>query len=480
MAKARNPITLSGHLGISEKSLKELGVLDATIAIDTKLFIDPLLLARSNHSEFKKDGSRQYHDHFEKIIRLLEHSHSQYDTAWKAAYKLFYFPEIVGTCLGYGAGSIHGSAWGPKLRTRVLGVAKEIVEIGVKDPDLFSVLPVFEKDIGPDRISDMTTNIIFAALSSFNERVLNQLGLKGECFKFKGIEAIFLVNPYEKKRTPIIMVPIDILRDLPIAHDWDSIAVAARRNEELRERINNYIAEIWARKTKREKNRLKSEALRNKDSFETLLKAIKSVVARPYNVTTDPEGLILWATKGQYYAQQYPLNLKGYRLVTLNDGFNVVRRIVDQFRHLIENNGLNKELYCTNKRPRHESTAQRLFFAVAYSYCKANNIDISPEIDTGNGKIDFKFSTGFDKRVLVEIKLSTNTGVLSGYQTQLEVYKAAEETMKAIYLVIDVGRMGRKEKDLMQLRNSAQKLGEPLSELEFVDGSLKPSASKRR
>jgi hypothetical protein len=480
MAKARNPITVSRYFGIDEERLRVLGVLDATLAIDTKLFIDPLLLGRSIHSEFERDGVQQYRRHFEKIIRLLEHSHSQYDPAWKAAYKLFYFPEIVGTCLGYGAGSIHGSAWGHRLRTRVLGVAAEIVAIGVRDPDLFSALALFESDIGPDRISDMTTNIIFGALSSFNARILDQLGLKGERFQYAEIEASFIVNPYEERPTPIILVPTDILRDLPVAHDWDSIARAARRNEELRQRVNNYVAEIWARKTKRDKSRLKSEALRNKDSFETLLKAVKSVVARPYDVATDPEGLILWATRGQHYAQQYPLNLRGYRVVTLNDVFNIVRTIVDQFRHLIENNGLNKELYRSNNQPRHESTAQRLFFAVSYSYCKANNIDVSPEIDTGNGQIDFKFSAGFDSRVLVEIKLSTNTNVLSGYKTQLEVYKAAEETMKAIYLVIDVGRMGRKGSDLMQLRADAQKRGEPLSELEFVDGSLKPSASKRR
>ena len=157
----------------------------------------------------------------------------------------------------------------------------------------------------------------------------------------------------------------------------------------------------------------------------------------------------------------------------------MVREIVRQFRHLIENNGLNKELYRSNRAPRHESTAQRLFFAVAYAYCRANDVDVSPEIDTGNGKIDFKFSSGFNDRVLVEIKLSTNQNAVSGYQTQLEVYKAAEETMKAIYLVIDVGSMGRKESTLMKMRNEAAKRREPLSDLEFVDGTIKPTASKR-
>ncbi|MGC8742223.1 MAG: hypothetical protein ACP5UB_12340 [Candidatus Sumerlaeaceae bacterium] len=475
MAKAKNPITLSREFGIDQRVLARTGVLDVTLAIDTKLFIDPLLLRRSAHPEINVQAVQIYHSHFDTIIRLLANSRSEGDAAWKAAEKKLAFPEINGTCLGYGAGSIHGSGFGPKLTNRVLRVAAQIVDIGVRDPDLFAAMALFESDIGPDRISDMTTNIILSALSAFNARVLTDLKLTGESFQF----GCFLVNPYEEKRTPIILVPTDVLRDLPVAHDWDSVADAARRNEELREKVNQYVASIWMRKTKRDKDRLKSQALTNREAFETLLKAIKSVSGQPYDVGSDPEGVINWATKGEQFAQNYPLTLKERSTESLDAVFHIVREIVIQFRHLIENHGLNKELYRANQHPRHESTAQRLFFAVAYAYCRANNVDISPEIDTGNGKIDFKLSRGFDDRVLVEIKLSTNSNVISGYQTQLEVYKAAEETLKAIYLVIDVGSMGRKENALIKMRNDSAKRKEPLSDLEFVDGTIKPTASKR-
>lgn len=165
---------------------------------------------------------------------------------------------------------------------------------------------------------------------------------------------------------------------------------------------------------------------------------------------------------------------------SLSDVFSIVKEIVAQFRHLVENCGLNKDLYRPDGKPHHESVSQRLFFAVAYSYCKANNIDPSPELDTGNGQIDFKFSRGFLERVLVEVKLSTNTNVVSGFTTQLEVYKESQETMRAIYLVIDVGRMGRKDKELVAIANAAQQAGEPLSDLEFVNAEVLPPASKRR
>lgn len=480
MAKARNPITVSAEFGIDQGKLAKLGVFDATLAIDTKLFIDPMLLQHSKHIEFKTHAAKQYSDHFLNIIKLLSKSKADNDVAWKAAFKLFDFPEIAGTSLGYGAGSTHGSGWGLKLRRRAFHVAQEIVELGIDDPDLFPLLALFEEDIGSDRISDMTTNVTIDAISKFNVRILKELNLVGEDFTFKEIQTHFLLNPYEKKRSPIILLPTDILRDLPIAKDWDGVAVAARRNQSLRDNVNKHVSSVWAKKTKRDKGRLKSDVMKSKEAFEVLLSAVKEVAITSYDIENDPEGLIQWATKGQYYAQSFPLNLNQRKVKDLADVFSVVQEIVQQFRHLVENNGLNKELYSSNKKQRHESTSQRLFFAVAYAYCKANNVDVSPEIDTGTGKIDFKFSVGFNERVLVEIKLSTNPNVVSGYKTQLEVYKTSQQTMKAIYLLIDVGRMGSKDKDLIKIKNEYAKVGKPLSGLEFVDGTLKPSASKRK
>jgi hypothetical protein len=119
------------------------------------------------------------------------------------------------------------------------------------------------------------------------------------------------------------------------------------------------------------------------------------------------------------------------------------------------------------------------FFAIAYSYCKANNVDIAPEVDSGSGQVDFKFSKGFNSRVLVEVKLSTNSKLVQGYKSQLEIYKESEETMHAIYLVIDVGRMGKKDEELIQTRNEYSSKGNPLWDLIIVDGIIKPSESKR-
>ena len=143
----------------------------------------------------------------------------------------------------------------------------------------------------------------------------------------------------------------------------------------------------------------------------------------------------------------------------------------------MEKNGLWYLLWHDGK-PRHEKAAQRLFFAVADAYCKANGLDISPEIDSGAGPVDFKFSSGYEARVLVEIKLSTGK-VVHGYTTQLEAYKDAEGTTRAIYLVVDVGGMRKKLETIMATRNAHVIQGLPASRIVVVDGEMKPSASRR-
>jgi len=143
---------------------------------------------------------------------------------------------------------------------------------------------------------------------------------------------------------------------------------------------------------------------------------------------------------------------------------------------LITERRLSEELFA-NGKPKHERTEQRIFFAVAYVHCKDNNLDITPEADTGNGPVDFKFSSRFDARVLVEIKLSTNSKLRSGYEKQLEKYKAAEETAEGFYVVIDVGNMGKKYDNLIAAHTNRVDNGSTVSTIKLIDGSRRPSAS---
>lgn len=124
-----------------------------------------------------KGAVATYHAHFEAVIKLLAASETPGDVGWRNALRLLSFPEIKGICLGYGSQSVSGSGSGYDMRDQLIITAKQIVDLGITDPDLFVAMALFEEGFGPDRISDMTTNIILRDLLVFNNRILQALSI---------------------------------------------------------------------------------------------------------------------------------------------------------------------------------------------------------------------------------------------------------------------------------------------------------------
>lgn len=479
MGKIRNPVLFSEAFGIDPNLLATLGVLDPTLNVDTALFIDPMLLPLSSHPEMQAAGTH-YNSHFEQIMDLLEVSREPGDVPWRSAQRLISYSEVKGTCLGFGANSISGSGFGKDLNGQLIRTAKEIIDIGVKNPKLFTSMMLFEDNVGPDRVSDLTTNVILPDLLRFNERVLSNLGIPVEQFSFaqnRGIKAQLPRNPTMNKATPVILVPLDILRDLPTAGDWDAVIEAAARNRELRERFNEHLAEIWQEKVRRNKEAVRDEIFSSPDAIKVFNDVVNAVEARPYHAGSDPHGLLFWHSHIRKIANEEPLSLPAPKTLSPEAVWKIVGMIVEQFRYLVEKKGIWKELWHDDGH-RPEKAAQRLFFVVADSYCKANNLDITPEADSGRGPVDFKFSSGYNCRILVEIKLSTNSKLVSGFKKQLEAYKEAEETTLGYYVVIDVGSMGSKDEQLLEAKNQWSPLNGAVSAIEFINGSRQVSASK--
>lgn len=482
MGKISNPIRFSEHYGIDPKGLDDRGILDPTMNADTKLFIDPLLLDGSSHPEISTGARTTYEKHFGTIIKFLAKTKKPNDVAWRSAARLLTFPEIPWTCLGYGSQSVSGSGSGTEMTGQYIETARQIVELGVDDPDLFVAMALFENGVGPDRISDMTTNVILGDLIKLNERILPELGVPVQAMTLslkngQSFSASLAVNPYMGQSEPVILVPSDILRDLPIATDWSDVADAASKNAELRARVNVQIAKMWRVKSRKDKGEIRRWALADKNSFETFMEMLRGASPTAYDLHGDPLGEVFWRKIAAAIAEQEPLKIPAPHKMDLAGVETVVRTIIEQFRFLIEDRRFSEELYHQGQ-PRPEIAAQRLFFAVAHSYCKANDLDLTPEAETGNGPVDFKVSAGFSGRVVVEIKLSRNPKLVDGYTKQLETYKSAEETRSGFYVIVDVGQMGKKDQRLLAIKNAATARGETTSPIHFIDGSRKPSASK--
>jgi len=90
--------------------------------------------------------------------------------------------------------------------------------------------------------------------------------------------------------------------------------------------------------------------------------------------------------------------------------------VIEQFKRSVEEQGGWRLLWNdgnVNEKP--EEAAQLLFKGIAQSYCHANDIVIDREPNLGRGPVDFKFSNGYQRRALLEVKkLSTaDSGTVS-------------------------------------------------------------------
>ena len=468
------PVTISNHIGIDTKTFAKTGAFDAILDIDSKLFIDPHLLEDCKVPELASSYSK-VKKHFEEILHLLSASKVENDTFWREALRRFSFPELRGLCIGYSSKGTLGSGMGKMLRIQILRTAKEIVDAGIKDPEFFELLGLFEEGIGSDRISDMVGRIIIDDLYKYTHRVFTDLKVKTSPIKNTPFSSV--INPFS--RYPIILLPKEILRDLPIANCWEDIDLVCSHNQALRREVNGLIGDTWKKATQSaKKSTLKFVLTKKPEVMRDLIDSYKRKPAEQYDFESDPAGQVLWVTASKTYVENYPLTISIAKNPKPDEVLEVVRKICNKFKDLVENNALSGLLYDSSEKPKREEAAQKLFYGIADAYCEASDLDLSREANAGRGPVDFKISKGYTGKVVVEAKLTTNPQLLHGFEVQIEEYKKAEKTQLGIYLVIDViGGSETRIKKLQRLLNDSKVAGLKVPEVIYIDGIPKKSAS---
>lgn len=476
MSKIKSPLRFSKHFGIAPANLKKLGAFDTVLQADTKLFIDPTLIKHSKIPEMSGAATKRIYNFFSELYTLIKASKLPNDVAWKAAKKKLKFHEQIGTCLGYGGGSIDGSGWGAKLTEELLIRANEIIKLGVDDPNLFLLIGLFSENIGPDRLSDMVTNIALEDLANYTTRICTTLAIPTREFKINNRSYDLPVNPsYTAAFTPVILVPRDVLKDLPVALNASRVWEVASQNDAIRDRMNKEVGSMWTKISKETKSEFLGQILKDPNYAKHLIKQLIDTATDPYDQDKDPRGYLIWTELAYVFASIEPRIIKQPKVKNIETLNVVVEDIIDQFKYLLEKRDQWKLLHESDSR-KIEKTAQMLFFAVAFSYCQANNLDITPEADTGNGTVDFKFADGLKDRILVELKLSKNN-VQHGHDEQLPAYVEAENAKKSHYVVIDLGDIGNKWNKLIQSRNESTS---KVTKVWLVDASPKLSASAKK
>lgn len=466
---------LSTALEVSHEALDGAGVFDRFVDIDSLLYVDPHLLRGSKAPEIIK-AADTLESYWEDTVLILRRIRVEGDVPWRWAKRRLTFPENSNIGLGYTVAGTRGAAVGRKTAEGLTRTALAIVQAGIDDPKVFELMGLFEPHVGPDLISDMTIHIILPHLLDYTQRISKELGIPCQRHSIRD-------RPYDLPVSPLtgehlVLLPKDILKDLPVAFCWEDVDTVCGYNELLRSRMNALIGKTWRRAVEDiSKRKLTKTLIENPDALTDLIQQYRAKRGKPYDFVKDLRGETIWLEAGREAAGAFPLDLSEDAPVTAENILPVVRKICDHFRNLVEYNGLARVFWTDQRQVRHERLAQLLFYAVAEAYCTANNLDLSPESNAGRGPVDFKLSRGNSAKVLVEVKWSKNSKLVHGFTTQLEEYAKAERTDSMILLVVQVRDSDKNIEAIKRLEAAAILAGKPVPEIKVVDGRMKASAS---
>lgn len=387
--------------GIKEKNLE---FLDINLYGDFPFFIDPLLLKYSKELSGSYDKFLNYFSR-EDIIS-------------------FKFKEIKETHLGFGYLNYSGRGIGIKTANKI----RNNIILNKYNYDL-DTIGIFEKGIGKDMISDMTTNIILKDLLCFTEKMCKKYGVKTQVF---GVE----VEPYviEKFNLPvhennyIILVPKEVLRkdELLIARNSfvNNIftVVPSIDNNESRERLNSVIYKsVYSKKKQKNEKKKKSKKDISKNIEEMI--EIEPNIIRKYKEYIELQNPETNVTEQDIDSQNILINnvenleknlLKIFecsveRQVSLEEN---VRDLILYYKNEIESSDLIKVF----KSSKSEATHQRIFRSIG----NRENIGLNSEVNNGNGPVDFKCNNN-NEECLIEFKLTSSTKAKNVY-AQVEGY----------------------------------------------------------
>ena len=407
------------------------GVFDGYFGKDARLHVDPLLLKDCTTPEFVGAYDKLL-NHFRQLVHLVPGDEKRItDLRYKSIVKHLSFPEFYFIGLGYGEKTNAGKGiTGIKAR-KLADTAIEIIQDGVRDPEVFLLINLFQEKIGADGVSDIMIWTLREEFILYTQRITKEFGFK--TYKFdEQYNLPFFLRQYQgkPKPIPIIFVPTEIIRNIPTAEYRDG-HFYNDYNDEIRRRISKDVGLAWHDMTN--KKLLKEKLLSHPHVLSKMASIYREFKGQAYDFGNDDKFIYATAVIDELIGQE-PMPLKA-KEDSQEAILYIARQICLQFKKMIEDNRMSELLYYKDKF-KGEKTVQRLFILMADAYCRISDIDLSPEDDYGMGPVDFKLSTGYSRKVLLEVKLAKSSQLMHGLEVQLPAYLKAESTAKGIYMVV--------------------------------------------
>jgi hypothetical protein len=431
---------------------------DPHLSVDTKLFIDPLLLYLAASDPWA-GAHDELVEHFAKCYELIAKGGSQESTSAQLAQSLLTFPEPAEFCLGYTVGGTRGSGSGSRYaRTMMDGIVVAIAA-GLDKPEHIEEIGILNAGIGADRISDATCNVLKHRFIAYTQAVAGRHGLdvaphrvrNARCHPSLGRWQDQLVdlptNPFTGK--PILLVPAFLLDSLPElnAYNWfDSdlnADIRTQMNVSVSQRVPKEKIVEWAR---RHPDRVRKWA-RQQTSRPDL---------KGYDFEEDPNGVVQWDERPAMFAEANPIT--GLATVdTMADLRQLIESMFDKFRHFIEDQGGWSLLWNQDGSEKPEEAAQLLFLGMAQPYLRLFGVELDREVQLGRGPVDFKLSRGTHLRLVIEVKKAHSGKFWNGLDTQLPIYMRSDDCNEGWFVALRYRSTKQSERRMLEL---PRKVGE--------------------
>ena len=408
---------------------------------DTPLFIDPMLLKNIKIESFNNSYAKII-EFFKKAISMLK---SNCPETLKRL--MVEFDEIPELNLGFAYDSNKGSGLTSNLSLNMLVNLDEFVNRGLFNMEDFANISIFDDNISSDRITDMVANIIKNDLIDYSYKIAKENGfpvkkmiIRGE-FDFeimrwerREIELPYIINDKDEC-IPILLIPKCILVT-NIYCNSDSFISWLSHNE------RSYLKETFDYNLKKELNKHKKEILDDiiVNNRKEILKKFQNdeELIKPYDLSEDTEVVNSIYESAIDYCKTNVMNFSIFKNREKMPVDEVANILIEDLRSCIVNNKGYVVLKTSSNKFISEPKISKFVQIVFQNRIKdaGFNVDVSPEINSGYGPVDFKISRGEDK-VLIENKISSNSKLLTciDEDKQVHTYLKAENCDKAYLLV---------------------------------------------
>lgn len=456
---------------------------DPVLGTDIRLFVDPFKIYKECKGPWASahDEVIQY---FDDAFNLLAPVYDKPNSPkYKKVLHLMTFPEPRYFGLGYVEQGQRGAGTGSGFAQRMVEAMTIALDRGLVDIRHFEELTLLVERVGPDRVSDITCNILMRRFIKYTQNVCRQLDIPLEPLNVqhgqfdrqrkRWVSAVEELPKNPLSGLPILLTPKRFLDDLPQlnADDWfdyNSSELRDDYNLDVNERLN--------------KTSIVEAARAHPELVKRWSEAASDREATPYDVDRDPAGLHNWLALAREFAKNNALELATPH--TNAEMMKFIEHCCRKFQHFVEQgSGWVLLRNDDNGRAKNELSIQLLFKGLIESYCDAAGIRLDREVHVGRGPVDFIFTKTATLRVLLEIKKMSNSNYWDGLESQLTTYLLADQTKCGWYLPVRFGdtpnEVTRQSELSARVKDVRQKTGFDIRAV-AIDARRPASASKVR